>query len=153
MERAQVRLLLVDDEAKYVSALARRLGLRGFEVVTAGSGIEALALAGAQRFDVAIVDLKMPGMQGEELIQAFGYEHPELEVIVLTAHASVSSAIECVRAGSRHYLRKPCETPKLLAVIREALEFRDKRCLIREELRLERLRAALPWKGAVEDRE
>lgn len=135
------RLLLVDDETKFLETLARRLRMREFEVHTAQSGVEALYQAGVHPIDVAIVDLKMPGMQGDELIEALLSEYPAMEVIVLTAHGSVQSAVECVRSGSRHYLQKPCETEALLAVIQESLEIQRRRQMVREELLIERIRA------------
>ena len=70
MSQVHGRLLLVDDEPKYLEALARLLELRGFQVTTAASGVEALYQASRQRHEVAIVDLKLPGMRGEDLIQA-----------------------------------------------------------------------------------
>jgi len=134
-----IRLLLVDDEERFLNTLARRLSLREFEVATVTSGAEALALAGEREFDLALVDLKMPGMPGDELLERLREDHPFIEVIILTGHGSVDSAVNCTRAGSYGYLQKPCETDELLEVLRRAYQKRVQRKLKITEERMERL--------------
>jgi DNA-binding NtrC family response regulator len=114
-------VLLVDDEASFLDTLSKRLAKRGLKVDTALSGREALdkldADGGASAFDVVILDVKMPGMDGLETLAAIKLKYPNLEVIMLTGHATVESAIDGMRAGAYDYLMKPCEINLLLAKI------------------------------------
>jgi len=115
------RVLLVDDEQAFVSTMAKRLGKRGLKVYTANSGQEALdLLAGGENVEVVILDVKMPGMDGIETLQAIKAGYPLLEVVMLTGHATVESAIEGMRHGAFDYLMKPCEMDVLLSKISQA---------------------------------
>ncbi len=115
-----IRLLVVDDEARFLATLSRRLGLRGFDVTMAGDGATALQAARDHVFDVALVDLKMPGMDGEQVLRLLQQNDPHTQVIILTGHGSIESAERCTRAGSYRYLQKPCETDRLVAILQEA---------------------------------
>lgn len=136
----RIRLLIVDDEALFATALAKRLELRGFDVEVANSGDAAIATAKAHPFDIAIVDLGMPGMSGEETLAVLKKEHPYLELIVLTGHGSIDSAVECTKAGSEYYLEKPCEMDKLLTVLEQAYQERKEHELRDVEEKMEELR-------------
>lgn len=119
----ELSVLLVDDEEAFVEALARRLGKRGYRVTTATSGpraLEALDQDGATRTDVVILDVKMPGMDGLEALAAIKERHPLVEVIMLTGHATVESAIEGMKRGAFDYLMKPCEMETLTAKLSQA---------------------------------
>lgn len=122
-----IRLLIVDDEEPFVAALQERLALRGFAVATAPGGAEALALCADDRFDLALVDLKMPGMDGQELLTRLKAAHEFLEVVILTAHGTLGSAVECAKLGAFSYLAKPCEMEQLLEVLRDAYAQRLRR--------------------------
>ena len=135
----KIRLLIVDDEERFLRTLARRLTLRDFEVATVTSGAEALEMAGRREFDLALVDLKMPGMAGDEVLNRLKEAHPLMEVIVLTGHGSVESAVSCTQAGSYGYLQKPCETEELLEVLRGAYQKLVQRRLDLSEERMARL--------------
>ena len=115
-----IRLLIVDDEEPFLTALKERLELRGFAVATAPGGVEALALCTDDKFDLALVDLKMPGMDGQELLTRLKAAHQHLEVIILTGHGSLGSAVECAKLGAFSYLPKPYELEELLVVLRDA---------------------------------
>lgn len=136
-----IEILLVDDEIRFLTTLAERLSLRNFKVITATNGMEALEKARGSSLDLAIVDLKMPGMDGEDLLRKLKKEHPLMEVVILTGHGSAASKERCEDAGSYEYLQKPCETTELVTVLRAAFEKRMLRRLeiCREEL--ERLMA------------
>jgi len=114
-------ILLVDDEKGFVDTMAKRLSKRGFAVQTANSGQEGLdALARPGNVDVVILDVKMPGMDGIETLKAIRAEHPLVEVIMLTGHATVENAIEGMKLGAYDYMMKPCEMDELLAKVDEA---------------------------------
>jgi DNA-binding NtrC family response regulator len=118
-------VLLVDDEASFVETLSKRIAKRDLKVATASSGSEALDKlkegGGASGIDVVILDVKMPGMDGMETLAAIKQQHPNVEVIMLTGHATVESAIEGMKAGAFDYLMKPCEIDLLLAKIDKAV--------------------------------
>lgn len=123
-EKKQIKLLIVDDEEKFLSATAERLGLRDFDVTTATEGNQAIRAAKKGKFDVAILDLRMPGMDGMELLQILKKKHKFLEVIILTGYASLDSAVEATKLGAFSYLEKPYNFEKLLEVLKEAYETR-----------------------------
>lgn len=128
-------VLLVDDEEDLVVLLARRLKKRGMDVATATSGQEALALAHHRRFDVAVVDLKMPGMDGVEVMQRLKELQPFVQAIMFTGHGSTESALEAGRLEAFRYVMKPCPFDELVGIIREALQHRQTR--LREMFRAE----------------
>jgi DNA-binding NtrC family response regulator len=118
-------VLLVDDEEAFVETLVKRLAKRDVRVDFAHSGQEALdklAAAGPTKTDVVILDVKMPGMDGLETLARIKEEHALIEVIMLTGHATVESAIEGMKRGAFDYLMKPCEVDILMEKLREAAE-------------------------------
>jgi len=137
----KIRLLAVDDEERFLKTLSDRLSLRDFDVTAVTSGAAALAAAREREFDLALVDLKMPGMSGEQLLEVLKQNHPFIEVIILTGHGSVDSAVQCTKLGSHSYLQKPCETGELLEVLKEAYRKRVARKLELGQERLEQLLA------------
>jgi len=121
------KVLLVDDEAPFVEALAKRLDKRGVTVSTALSGPEALQeLQADSRIDIVVLDVKMPGMDGIDTLKAIKAAHPLIEVIMLTGHATVESAIEGMKLGALDYLMKPCEMDILMAKLQEAKNKKSK---------------------------
>lgn len=125
MEKA-INLLIVDDETRFLEAIAKRLRKRGFDVKTAANGADAIELARSQQFDLALLDLKMPGMGGAEVLRRLKEEHRFLEVIILTGHGSLESAVELTKVGAFGYLPKPYELEKLIEILRAAYEARLK---------------------------
>ena len=134
-----IRIILVDDEIRFRDTLADRLRLRNFEVMTASDGFDALTKVSAFQPDLALVDLKMPGMDGETLLRELKSAYPLTEVVILTGHGSALSEETCTEAGAYSYLHKPCGTPELAAVLLEAFERRVLRRLGMERDRLEQL--------------
>ncbi len=100
-------ILIVDDEASLRQTLARILQRAGFEVTTTGAGGEALALLSQQLFDLVYLDLRMPDMNGLEVLKAIHTRFPELPVILFTAQPDLTSAVEALRSGATDYLLKP----------------------------------------------
>ena len=123
----KIKLLMVDDEVKFLESIAKRLALKGFEVIATSNGEEAIASAENDLFDVAVVDFQMPGMDGAQVLKALKERHQYLEIIMLTGHATVDSAVECTRLGAFKYLEKPYDFEKLVEVIKEAYETRLKK--------------------------
>ncbi|MDY6825316.1 MAG: response regulator [Thermodesulfobacteriota bacterium] len=113
-------LLLVDDEVDYVNVLANRLKRRGFEVETATGGAEAIQAVRRRDFDVAVLDLKMEGMDGLEVLKVFQKMDERMVVIMLTGHGSQTAARDGIRFGAFDYLIKPCSLEDLLDKIGEA---------------------------------
>jgi DNA-binding NtrC family response regulator len=118
-------VLLVDDEVSFLETLAKRIAKRDLRVAKAFSGQEALDTlkegGGASAFDAVILDVKMPGMDGLETLAAIKLKHPNVEVIMLTGHATVESAIDGMKAGAYDYLMKPCDIDLLLEKIDHAV--------------------------------
>ena len=118
---SSVEVLLVDDERPFVATMTKRLTKRNLSVLNAFSGLEALERLEKQaNVDVVILDVKMEGMDGIDTLRAIKMQYPLVEVIVLTGHATVDSAIEGMRLGAYDYLMKPCDIEQLLAKIHEA---------------------------------
>ena len=114
-------VLLVDDEIPFVEAMTRRLTKRGLDVKNAFSGDEALqSLKKLKHIDVIILDVKMPGMDGLETLKEIKKGYPMVEVIMLTGHATVETAIEGMKLGAYDYLMKPCEMDVLMKKLEEA---------------------------------
>ena len=120
----KIQLLIVDDDEKFLATIAERFGLKDFNVTTATEGKQAIKAAKKGAFDVAILDLKMPGMDGMELLQTLKKKHKFLEVIILTGFASIDSAVEATKLGAFGYLEKPYDFDKLLGVLKDAYEAR-----------------------------
>lgn len=118
----KVRVLLVDDEKEFVDVLAERLEARNFSVATALSGDEALGLLNEQDFDVVLLDMVMPQKGGIETLRAVKQLRPLVEVIMLTGHATVESAVRAMKLGAFYYLMKPTDTKKLLESIANAFK-------------------------------
>jgi DNA-binding NtrC family response regulator len=119
-------ILFVDDETAFLGAMKKRLEKREFIVNTAVSGMEALDFLEDEysAVEVVILDVKMPGMDGIEVLSAIKRKFPMIEVIMLTGHATVSSAIEGMKRGAFDYLMKPADIDHFTRKIMEAAEKR-----------------------------
>jgi DNA-binding NtrC family response regulator len=138
-------VMLVDDEVPFVETMKRRLGKRNLHIITASNGEEALTtLESHQNTDVVILDVKMPGMDGIETLGKIRKAFPLMEVIMLTGHGTIESAIEGMKLGAFDYLLKPCEIEQLMAKVQEAA--RKKRDH-EEKIREARVREALTGHG------
>lgn len=115
-----IKLLLVDDEVDFLKSLSERLSMRGFHVTTATDGNQALEAAKKGSFDIAIVDLRMPGMDGTEVLRLLKAKHKWLEVIMLTGYGTIDAAVEATKLGAHGFLEKPYDFDKLVAAIKEA---------------------------------
>ena len=135
----KIKILITDDEIKFLDSISRRLELRGFEVTKASNGKEAIEAAKAEKFDLALLDLKMPEMDGEQVLKILKKEHKFIEVIILTGHGSIDSAVECAKLGAYRYLPKPYELDKLIDVLKNAYEIRMKNKFKNDRERMDKI--------------
>jgi len=122
MKKKRIRLLIVDDEEAYRNLLNERFSMVGSSVILAATGEEALQKIRSQPFDVGILDLRMPGMDGIELFKKIREYQPLSEVIFLTGQATVDIAIEAMKLGAYDFLTKPCQLSELQVVVQKAYE-------------------------------
>lgn len=118
----QLRVLIVDDEEDLASTMAERLALREFQVSTAASAADALERVGETDFSVLILDVKMPGLDGLELMAELKRRRPDLPVILFTGHGSVADAERGMKEGAFDYLMKPFDIDTLVETIRNAAD-------------------------------
>jgi DNA-binding NtrC family response regulator len=120
MASVPLRVLIVDDEDELVNALEERLNLRGFQAKGVTTGAEALAYLAETPCDVVLVDVKMPGLGGLQLVKKIKEERPKLGVILLTGHGSAKDAEEGTKLGAFDYLMKPVKIDDLVRVLLSA---------------------------------
>ncbi len=114
-------VLLVDDETEFVETFSERLELRDLEISKAFNGEEALQVLETNRtIELVILDVKMPGMDGIETLAEIKKRYPLVEVIMLSGHADVESAIDGMKQGAFDYLMKPCDIDQMIAKVTEA---------------------------------
>jgi two-component system response regulator CpxR len=116
----KVRVLLVDDEEQFVETLAQRLEARDFAVATAFNGDQALDYIKSKDVDVVVLDVLMPGLSGIDTLREMKRIRPLTEVIMLTGHATVETAIDGMKLGAFDYLMKPTEIEELVDKINKA---------------------------------
>ena len=115
-------VLVIDDEPDMREMLAFDLSQEGYEVQTAESGMAALQAIRARRFDVAVTDLKMPGMDGVQTLAALKEIAPDMEVIIATGYASLDSAVACLKHGAFDYIQKPYDLEQIRTLLGRALD-------------------------------
>ncbi len=135
----KIKILIIDDEIKFLNSIAKRLEMREFDVTKAINGHEAVEAARNDKYHLALLDLKMPGMDGKEVLEILKKEHKFLEVIILTGHGSLDSSVECTKLGAFNYLPKPYELEKLLDILKLAYEERLKKKFASDKKRMEKL--------------
>jgi len=117
---SKIRVLLVDDEKDYVKAMAERMEMRDVSSRVALSGDEALRMVDDEAPDVMVLDLRMPGIDGMEVLERVKREHPRVQVIMLSGHGSAREEAEARRLGAFDYLKKPTDTSDVLKTVRAA---------------------------------
>lgn len=123
MSKEEIKILLVDDEKQFVDTLAERLAMRGFSARVAYDGPQALK-AVEEPTDVIVLDLRMPGMDGFEVLRSVKMSNPQVQVIILTGHGGDAEEQTAYRMGAYNFLKKPMDIDELLNSIRMA--YRDK---------------------------
>jgi DNA-binding NtrC family response regulator len=119
------RILLVDDETEFTDSMSRLLQSRGYQVTAVNSGEAAIKALGQGRFDVMVLDLKMPGMDGMSTLREAKKLDLFTETLILTGHATVDTALEAIKLGAYDYLTKPCEIGDLVLKIQGAKKKKD----------------------------
>lgn len=138
-------VMLVDDEVPFVETMKKRLEKRSLTIITAFSGEEALnTLESHKNTDVVILDIKMPGMDGIETLGKIRRDFPLTEVIMLTGHGTIESAIEGMKLGAFDYLMKPCDIDLLMEKVLKATQRKRNH---EEKIREARVREALSGHG------
>jgi len=129
----QMKLMLVDDEERFLLTTQKVLTKKGYKVLTAASGADALEILKHNTIHVVILDVKMPGMDGNTVLKKVKRQFPMVEVIMLTGHATVESAVDGLKSGATDYLIKPMDIEELIQKAKEAFEKRQR---IEEKIRL-----------------
>lgn len=122
MNENKPRILLIDDEKEFITTLAERLELRGYDVEVSESGEGGIHFLKKSGFDAAILDLMMPGLNGIETLVEIKKIDPDLPVILLTGHGSTKEGMKGMRMGAFDFLMKPLDINELLSKIKLALE-------------------------------
>lgn len=138
------KVLLVDDEQDFLSTLSERMTARGMDITTAGSPQEALSQVADGDFDVIVLDLMMPGMDGIETMKAIKRKNPEVQVILLSGHATFEKGIEAMKLGAVDFLEKPADIDALTAKIKKA---QAKKMVIVEKQIEEKIKKIINAKG------
>ena len=123
----KMRIMLVDDEERYLQTTKKLIEKKGYDVLTALSGEEALEKLKPQNVHVVILDVKMPGMDGNQTLKAIKTLYPLVEVIMLTGHGTMDSAIDGLKSGAFDYLVKPADIDDIIEKAMEAFEKRQHR--------------------------
>ncbi|MDH3356248.1 MAG: response regulator [Desulfobacteraceae bacterium] len=133
----KMKMMLVDDEERFLSTTQKLLAKKGYDVVTASSGVEALEKIRIHNIHVVILDVKMPGMDGNATLKEIKRQFPLVEVIMLTGHATMESAIDGLKSGAMDYLMKPTDIDEIILKAEEAF---GKRQGLEEKIRVARMR-------------
>jgi DNA-binding NtrC family response regulator len=138
------KILLVDDESEFLEVMSERLAARGMQVSTADSAEAALQMVEKESFDAIILDLQMPAMDGIQTLKAIKAKKPELQIILLTGHATVSKGIEAMKLGATDFLEKPADLTALTEKIHQA---KAQRMVIVEKQIEDKLKKIINVKG------
>lgn len=137
MGMSEIRVLIVDDEEQLAKAFRTKLSKEGYAVSIAATGGDAVALVKQQPFDVCVLDIRLPDVDGVRLLEILKETEPTLEIIMLTGHASIDTAIQSMKHGAYDYLSKPCKLSELSSVILKAYEkkaLRERNIVLQEQL-------------------
>ena len=138
------KILLVDDEKDFLSIMSERMQVRGMDVSTAASAKEAIEMAGAESFDAIILDLQMPEMDGLEALKVLKAQKPELQVILLTGHATIEKGVEAMKLGAMDLMEKPADLKTLADKIKKA---KAKKVILVEKQTEEKMKHIIGGKG------
>ncbi len=137
----KIHLLMVDDEIKFLEKITERLKLKLFDITSATNGSDAIEFAEKGGFDVAVIDLQMPKIDGVKVLEILKKNHKNLEVIILSGHATIATAVDCTKIGAFKILEKPCKFDKLVEAITQAYEKRLKKKFEHDQQRIKKIEA------------
>ena len=120
------KILVVDDEDIVRTSCSRTLSPEGYEVRLAKNGVEGLKMASEERFDLVLTDLKMPDMDGIEVLRIIREKWPETAVIIVTGYQTVDTAVKAIKLGAYDYIEKPFTPDALISAVAEAMDNRQK---------------------------
>lgn len=140
----KAKVLLVDDETDFLATLSERLEARGLKVNTASSGEDAVAKVDSQSFDLIVLDLAMPGIDGLETLKRIKAKQPDAEIIMLSGQGSIKTSIEAMKLGAEDFIEKPVNISELMDKISEA---KDKRMLVLQAKSVKEIEKILHTKG------
>ena len=138
------KVLLIDDEKDFVEALAERMKTRGMNVTTTTSASEALKILEAEAFDAIVLDIHMPGMDGLQTLEAIKKRNSDLQVVLLTGHATVEKGIEAMKLGAMDLLEKPADLEIIIGKIKKA---QAKKMILVEKKTEEKIKNIITTKG------
>lgn len=138
------KVLIVDDDKAFLQILAERMQNRGMEVTTAESAAAALKLLEKESYDAVLLDLMMPEMGGIEALQIMRKKQPEIQVIFVTGHPSVSKGVEAIKLGAMDFIPKPVDMSELTEKIQHA---KASRMILVEKASQEKIKKILTDKG------
>jgi DNA-binding NtrC family response regulator len=125
MSKTDVHILIVDDEESILDSCTQVLRKTGYKVQGAGNGIDGIQLFKNHFFHVVLLDLRLPGVEGMEVLRIIKEDNPETPVIIITGYASIESAVETIKHGAFDYIAKPFSAEELRVVVKKALKSRD----------------------------
>lgn len=141
---SEEKVLLVDDEQDFLKALSERMQAKGLEITPATSGEEAIEAVKDEFFDAVVLDMMMPDLDGIETLKKIKEVNPDVQVILLTGHATVDKGIEAMKLGAMDFLEKPAELSSLMQKIKKA---KVNKMLILEKKTEDRIKSILSEKG------
>ena len=112
------KILVLDDDHTFRRNICKALAGRGYEVFPTERGEEAIRLAGEKSFDAALIDMRMPGMDGIQVLKGLKEIQPTIMGIILTGYGSIPDAVKCIKMGGCHYLTKPCDMEEIEEILR-----------------------------------
>jgi DNA-binding NtrC family response regulator len=138
------KVLLVDDEVDFTKVLSQRLEARGLEVEIANNGVQALEKIGLVNYDIILLDLRMPEMDGMETLKRLHKERPDLQVVLLTGQGDLKSGVEAMKLGATDFLEKPADIKELMEKIKDA---KTQKAILVEKKAEESIQQILGTKG------
>jgi len=139
-----IKVMLIDDETDFLESMKKVLQRRKMEIVTAENGPDALSVLKENLVDVAVVDIKMQGMDGLEVLKRIKHNFPSIEVILLTGYPTVETAMEGIKLGANEYLKKPPDVDELAATIRKLYRNRQETIFQQQKNLIEKIRQRYP---------
>jgi len=140
-----IRVLLVDDEEEFTSVLSERMRTRGLYVDVCANGQDALTLAGEETYNAVILDLAMPGMDGIETLKRLVKMNPDIQVILLTGHATLQKSVEAMKSGAMEFMEKPVKIDVLLEKIQQARDKHEQLTEVRIDEMLTDITKRMGW--------